>query len=472
MIRTLSALFLLLAACGGAEQTEASTVASAQQVVSADGAVAISAEPGSVAVSVVAADFDETRLGSGLALMGAYEFGPDGARFEDPVTVAFTLDAEADLTPVFLLVESEAGWEFPTQWIVVDEGVMRVIAELDHFSGGSYVRVEDEQPAPAAGLPVVTDIRLNPPAFTQPVDGIQTITGSFNVSTDGRSEQGFLRVQTRLEIPQASRGVLELQQGNPDPTEVEVRCAAEGTGRYEYRVLGADLYDPLAGPASFVVDGVEVSTEFDGWSMTIGGAATCTPSGSAVEPVDVFIGDAADDCRQGYSEEPAVCGAGVDISGYQVMITGGSIEVVLRLSDAPLFDESSQWFADFFVDESGAGVGCGISNVSGDGVAGTELAPYVFSMTGQQIDEGTCTAMLDTGGEDPVVTLQLDLAAATGAAPTLETRIGAGTFGGNADGTMASADDIFSDLEATDEFGIITVGGLCDSGIDPGVCNQ
>jgi hypothetical protein len=56
--------------------------------------------------------------------------------------------------------------------------------------------------------------------------------------------------------------------------------------------------------------------------------------------------------------------------------------------------------------------------------------------------------------------------------PTPESFLAAGTFGSNADGTMASADDLFNGLDFVDETGLVRLDDLCDSGLQDGTCTE
>jgi len=487
----LVAVALLAAACGSDDRTtvseplpdrtsfsEPSPDAAAQTVTSNDGRLVIGAPPGLPTITVTTADFDESRLGPGLALVAAYEFGPDGAVFDPPVSVTLTLNesTEDGASPVFLLLESDDGWEVPPQRVEMGEGTLSVIAEVEHFSGGSYVRAE---PAPDDStprrLPVVTDLELDPFSFTEAVGRQQAITGAFTVTVPGgKPESGSLKLGRDpggLGAAADSRGVIEVLKGDPDQLEASVACIGEGTGQYQYDVSPEDLYVPLRADErmAFLVDGKEVEASLSDWSLTLTGFAHCEAVGSDL----TWAEEPTDDCREGYGFESAPCGEGVEVTRYAVVLTDGVLELWMQLAGDPMISEETQWFADLFLQMDGASFGCGVSNVPESGPATSTLQPYVFDQQGTPDLETTpCTASLETNDRGPVAHLRLDAPAATGMPATPESFLAAGTFGSNADGSMASADDLFNSLDFVSETGLVRLGDLCDSGLQDRTCSE
>ena len=169
-----------------------------QTVTSSDGALDVhvpegaSADPGlAVAVRALGPDELPPEL-AGIQLRGAlYELRPDGATFDEPVTVTRRVDTEAvglDLSagvPVITLIsrDSNGNWEpLGNQTISLDGTTMVVAGTTSHFStlvafgGPTRVWLQARSAKRKVGKTLTADIWIGPPANTT-IPIATTITG-------------------------------------------------------------------------------------------------------------------------------------------------------------------------------------------------------------------------------------------------------------------------------------------------------
>jgi len=170
----------------------------------------------------------------------AYDFGPDGATFDPPITLEYTYDpadipegvAEEDL--VIAYYDEEAGEWVELEGCVVDPVTKTITAPVSHFTTFAIVaRAAPPPPAPAAFS--VTNLSVKP-LEAQPKEAV-TITVS--VANTGGTEGRYTVV---LEI----NGVKE--------AEKRVTVAAGRSRSVSFSVSKED-----AGTYSLVVDGLSAS---------------------------------------------------------------------------------------------------------------------------------------------------------------------------------------------------------------------
>jgi len=169
------ALAVLLAACssgdgdptqaasgaGDTAGTEASATAPSDgggastsdvSVTSEDGGLTVNvpagAGPADVAITLVDAPAEFADL-DGVSVVAAYELGPDGAAFTEPITIEFqTAASGAGALPLLLPVISTVdgnGFELPDDIAVSedDDGNVNLSASISHFSSLIYVKTGD-----------------------------------------------------------------------------------------------------------------------------------------------------------------------------------------------------------------------------------------------------------------------------------------------------------------------------------------
>ena len=162
------ALLLALGACGGGDDgvtatpTEATTTTvegaattreaaapmPAQEVTSTDGRITVSVPESQIAepVTVTTSDLDTSFLDPAVEVLGAYELGPDGATFTEPVTVIFDTGIAhepGDSVPVLLALYGETGsWSAPEVVRVEPTGGSIVMTfDVDHST--HFVAIDD-----------------------------------------------------------------------------------------------------------------------------------------------------------------------------------------------------------------------------------------------------------------------------------------------------------------------------------------
>ena len=103
------------------------------------------------------------------------------------------------------------------------------------------------------------------------------------------------------------------------------------------------------------------------------------------EPWGLEVADRLDDCREARLDRGEQCNPGADIEAIRLRLADGeTLEVELRLTEAPALGPSLAWTADFYVDAANAhsdgGVICFLSNVppdaAGDHVPATVADSY------------------------------------------------------------------------------------------------
>lgn len=226
--------------------------------------------------------------------------------------------------------------------------------------------------------------------------------------------------------------------------------------------------------AEFVESQVSTTTQAPTTTVTttVGPATTLVPPTSTM-PAGVIVPDPSGDCRQAFTDDPAPCGEGVDITGYEVAVMGGDVEVDMHLDREPMPTESDAWFAEIVVEFDGTGFGCGLSNLEGGFEPTSMLHPYVYDYQATQgLDETVCDGMVEMTDAGSVVVLRLDVMRATGMEPAPDMRIAGGTTRRDVDGTMGSADDMFNDLLYVDGFGFVSLVDLCNEGGVAEVCTE
>ncbi len=141
----------IAAGCGGTEggvtQTTNAAVAT-DAVTSADGLFTITPPAGSGAITIDDLMPDE----SGVAVLGSYDLGPDGAHFDEPVQIDFQVSSEDLAGGVVGYVESTDGSVEGLTLELVDTDAGRVVrSSLSHFSRVTYIHGLD----PAEGTSII-----------------------------------------------------------------------------------------------------------------------------------------------------------------------------------------------------------------------------------------------------------------------------------------------------------------------------
>lgn len=146
---SLFALVLVGVACSGGDDESASVTASEGHVVlgaSSDGAIKVEAPIGSSASDVEVtietldpATVDDT-LFEDTEILAAYDFGPDGTQFDEPVIASTTLSAadlglaDGQIPALVVGLGQEGSLEQIVYSLKRDGDALRITAEVEHFS--------------------------------------------------------------------------------------------------------------------------------------------------------------------------------------------------------------------------------------------------------------------------------------------------------------------------------------------------
>jgi len=240
------ALALLAGACGGggdgATTTSAGTLpgstaasttavgttnAPAQEVTSDDGALTVSVPAGQIAepVTVAASDVDTSFLDPAVEVLGAYDLGPDGAVFSEPVTVTFRTgipETPGEVPVLTVVYGAPDAWAAPGETTVEAVGGFLVTTfVMDHFTTVVELR-------PHAML------QLDPPSFEGDV-GARFSAGVNLVLVPRRGDLEDLQVN-REHLSRFSSGVIEAGGGSGFYSAGFV-CASHGEGTYGFNLV-------------------------------------------------------------------------------------------------------------------------------------------------------------------------------------------------------------------------------------------
>ena len=128
-------------------------------------------------------------------------------------------------------------------------------------------------------------------------------------------------------------------------------------------------------------------------------AAACsgaddTTTDTAPVAADTGHLDPPADCRSAFSEGPATCGPGADITSVRVD-SSGPIVLTVELSETPHYDVDFQWLIEFSISD----LACGLANTSsadGSFLGSDLLGPYGYrTLTNESAPPGTCDGSLD-----------------------------------------------------------------------------
>ena len=152
--------------------TEAEPLA-AQSLETVDGILYINVPAGGPVVEVRPAELDIT---DPAALLHAYELLPDGATFDEPVTLTFSLPSLDDGALTLIGLFSSDGFvEIPRQQSRVADGRHPVTASIDHFSkvaavdAGARLRMEPTTSTISVGRSVTVELIRDWEALTTTV---------------------------------------------------------------------------------------------------------------------------------------------------------------------------------------------------------------------------------------------------------------------------------------------------------------
>ena len=152
--------------------TEAEPLA-AQSLETVDGILYINVPAGGPVVEVRPAELDIT---DPAALLHAYELLPDGATFDEPVTLTFSLPSLDDGALTLIGLFSSDGFvEIPRQQSRVADGRHLVTASIDHFSkvaavdAGARLRMEPTTSTISVGRSVTVELIRDWEALTTTV---------------------------------------------------------------------------------------------------------------------------------------------------------------------------------------------------------------------------------------------------------------------------------------------------------------
>lgn len=246
-------LALLIAACGGGDAGDGDGVSSPDGLLTVTGG-------GDIAITVSEGDVDDLPDDvAGVLIGGVYELGPDGATFDDPVTVTFEADVAPGTVPA-LFVYDGTGFEALGNATVErgPDGVL-VSGELDHFST-----------VVALGLDM--ELTFSPDAVTLAVGESFTATATVTVESDPDIEITVSEDSFGTSTPDIL--AVGAQAPGFEGQTAPFTCIDDGTGVYFYtariRVVG-DIITVFGGPLPFPFP--EIHT----WHDSVAGAAQCVP---------------------------------------------------------------------------------------------------------------------------------------------------------------------------------------------------
>jgi len=270
-----SVLAMVLAACGGGATgggsqgdatgatatapapVEGSVVAGGQTIVSADGALTVEVPPGNPVVTVSPGSFDASGLHEDFEVLGSWELGPSGARFDPPVTLTFR-GGIPDATPLVfvLLIDGDQLRVAPETVVEVGDDGLVVGAEVARFSEVVVMRHGASdlvmRPAKYTG-PVGSEISAFwelftwSPALDAALGILATPEESFDLFADGWGSFPYLAVTTAVPFAAGSVQTVSgpttqawLEWEEEDGYVVygtgEFLCAAPGPGTFGFRV--------------------------------------------------------------------------------------------------------------------------------------------------------------------------------------------------------------------------------------------
>ena len=138
------------------------------------------------------------------------------------------------------------------------------------------------------------------------------------------------------------------------------------------------------------------------WVMAGLGAIEVPYLFSGQDATRLVVSDGSGDCRKVGRDTGDRCDVAADISTITVWRMGHrTLMAELELSEVPVLGPDVEWTADFFADTQNAftdhGIICGLSNVVGGGVPGTEAVAYAieFRFSTEQLGSEACDGWLE-----------------------------------------------------------------------------
>jgi hypothetical protein len=185
--------------------------------------------------------------------------------------------------------------------------------------------------------------------------------------------------------------------------------------------------------------------------------ATRPPIGS----VSSLATDPVDDCEAVrvlllHTVEAVPCDEGVDITGWTLSVDGPFVSIQMQVDSDPMITDWEHWHAEFAVENDGGGFVCGFES---NQASASDVESFVYDYSGAfRLGGFVCDASVELNDMGALITLRMDLTAASGMPPACDMRLRGHTVRDS--GTASSRDNLFDHLKSVDEFGRITPEGL------------